>query len=162
MRQACVIVVVIVTFVFVAACDHHDGHHDHSDHGDAYSHADHEHPSESSQDTNQPIYNLQLDGANKWTMDDHTRKTFLEMSARFQGLNPHETSQNDLRTLGSNLEKDLESLIAGCTMQGAAHEELHKYLTAYMPAVRTLTAEGSPENATRVISLLELFPNYFE
>ncbi len=145
----------------ILSCDHHEGHHDHSDHGDSHSHSSQQHAS--SHDTHaSSTENLRLNGDDKWQMDGHTRKMFAEMTARFQDINHSSLSQSQLKILGADLEKDLEKLIAGCTMEGEAHEELHKYLTAYMPTVQQLAMEGAPEQADDIVSLLALFSNYFE
>lgn len=99
---------------------------------------------------------LTLNGDTKWKMDEHTRAAFESMSAKASHKN------GDLKALGSALQADLDKLIQGCTMTGDAHNELHKFLTAYMPAVQKLTNNGGDENLETIKQLLDKYPDYFE
>ena len=101
-------------------------------------------------------HGLQSHNGEKWPMDDHTRAMFTTMSGRLEGF------EGDLTTLGTTLQGDLGELIAGCTMTGAAHDELHKFLGLYMPAVGRLADAGQAEDLERIRELLELYPSYFE
>ena len=99
---------------------------------------------------------LVTDDGQKWPMDDHTRAMFSEMvnrTAQFDG---------DEHQLGRAMQGDLNKLIEGCNMTGAAHNELHKFLGLYMPAVQQLSESGSPAARARVEELLHVYPRYFE
>ncbi len=106
--------------------------------------------------------NLSLNGESRWRMDDHTRKLFKQMAARFDGFDASAATSNQLKSLGQSLDHDVKDLIAGCKMVGDAHNELHKYLIVYMPAVNKLRSGGRFEEAQHVRSLLKAYPEYFE
>jgi hypothetical protein len=99
---------------------------------------------------------LTLNDGKKWQMDDHTREMFAAMATR--------TSEHkgELKKLGEGLEEDLDKLVRGCTMVGGAHDELHRFLIHYVPAVSKLENTGSMEALTRVKMLLQAYPEYFE
>ncbi len=105
---------------------------------------------------------LVLDGAKKWEMDEHTRTLFARMAERLEGTDLEATSSEALKASGATLRKDIDDLIAGCTMVGDAHNELHKFLTAYIPAVNELAQSGDPHNAEQVRELLGVYPDFFE
>lgn len=107
-------------------------------------------------------HGLSLDGSSKWKMDDHTREMFERMAGRLEGKDLASSSAEDLKGQGAALRQDVDDLIAGCTMVGAAHDELHKYLIAYIPAVDRLTKSGDSANADEVKDLLGLYPHFFE
>jgi hypothetical protein len=47
-------------------------------------------------------------------------------------------------------------------MTGDAHDQLHVYLTGYIPAVETLSESGRIEDAKKVTRYLEEYDEYFE
>ncbi len=132
---------------FVVACGGHKEEHTHS------------HDASAIADSN---FGLTLNGTEKWQMDDHTRAMFAQMSERWKSINPDALPANELKMTGADLRRDVDSLIAGCTMQGAAHDELHTYLTAFIPAVEALSQQGQEEQARKVDTLLALYPRYFK
>ena len=106
--------------------------------------------------------NLSLNGTAKWKMDDHTRRMFARMDTKFEGIDAASVGNDQIRSLGRSLDDDIKTLIAGCTMVGEAHNELHKYLVAFMPAVGELMKSGTLKDAQTVQSLLKVYPQYFE
>lgn len=161
MRSAVLFLILSTPMVLVACGGHGAGHEgDHGDVGhDAAGHSEHEVAGASASG-----HGLALDGDAKWEMDAHTRTVFAKMAGRFEGTevdDPTITPDSWKRT-GTSLKEDIAELIAGCTMQGPAHDELHKFLVSYMPAVDELAASGASKSATRVHELLEVYPDYFE
>lgn len=151
MRSLRTAAIVLLALSICACGDGHGGGHAH----EAKPHAD-ESPSPQPGGTGS---DLQLNGTQKWRMDDHTRKMFATMVARLEGRSAEELAS---RQLGRELDEDLDSLVQGCTMTGDAHRELHKYLGAYIPAVQALATEGDEGSVREVQRLLELYPRYFE
>lgn len=98
---------------------------------------------------------IKLNDGAKWQMDEHTRAMIKSMSDKV-------AASSDAKTLGAALQGDLDKLIQGCTMQGDAHDQLHIFLMAYIPAVKELTLTSSPESQEHVNILLADYPNYFE
>ncbi len=107
-------------------------------------------------------HDLALDGDQKWMMDDHTRMVVGTMSDRFVGRELASSSTHDLEQLGEALSDDIQALIKGCTMSGPAHNELHKFLGHYLPAVNQLTTSGDAVHAARVQALLGVYGDHFE
>ncbi|WP_185236301.1 hypothetical protein [Teredinibacter franksiae] len=91
----------------------------------------------------------------KWQMDHHTRKMFTSMSERVH-------TEGDLKDIGGKLNDDLQKLIEGCTMTGAAHDQLHIFLTPYIPAVAKLAEQGTKEAFQEVKRALDDYQSYFE
>lgn len=102
------------------------------------------------------IVSLTLNGDTKWEMDEHTRAAFESMSEKANH------KDGDLKSLGSALQADLDKLIQGCTMTGDSHNELHKFLIVYMPAVQKLANNGGDENLETIRKLLDMYPDFFE
>ncbi len=135
-----IIILCYISLLTTACSEHHE-------HGDHHSH---EH-------TDAMSHDLALNGDSKWQMDEHTRTMFLSMAEKagnYQGT--------DSRALGTALQADLDKLIKGCTMTGTAHDELHKFLALYIPAVKDLSSKENPEHVERVKELLALYPDFFE
>lgn len=137
--------------ILATSCDSHDqaaetGHDDHSDHSKMHT----------------STLSLSLDGESKWQMDQHTREVFAQMAGRFDTLNPTVAPTDKLAAIGNDLRKDIEKLIAGCTMTGDAHNELHKFLAVYIPAVDALQKNSELDNAKEVHGLIKQYYTYFE
>ncbi|MDQ7007207.1 MAG: hypothetical protein Q9Q40_08235 [Acidobacteriota bacterium] len=108
------------------------------------------------------IAGLHLDDGAKWKMDPHTRFVFGEMARSFLGSAPLSQDSEALKRAGSELQVSINKLIQGCTMTGPAHDQLHKFLTAYMPAVAALAGRGRLEDARKVKRYLEIYGDFFE
>lgn len=107
---------------------------------------------------------LTLDDGKKWPMDEHTRVAFGEIRRIVTAAEI--TSGPDATTIGSSLDAELSGLISGCTMTGAAHDQLHVFLTAFMPAVKSLTeadtVAAAQEELSRLRHLVEVYDAHFE
>ena len=107
---------------------------------------------------------LSLDGDKKWVMDGHTRKTMALTQASVDGATVD--SPEAAAALGAELKGQLDTLIEGCEMTGASHDELHVFLMAWMPAVDALgkapdaAAAKAAHEATR--GLLVEYGRFFE
>ena len=118
-------------------------HDEHGSHQHSTKHKKHEPPK------------LSLNQGNKWQMDEHTRKMFHVMEQRSQtNLSP--------KKLGEQLNQDLQKLINGCTMSGEAHDQLHLFLTPFIPAVKSLSETGSTKSLEEVKLALHNYANYFK
>jgi len=97
-----------------------------------------------------------------WEVDAHTRRVAQAMQDAVRA--PPPTNAAGTRALGERLQELLQQLIAGCTMQGPAHDALHAYLGALMPRVDTMHG-SDPEAASRaqreVLEILRRFGDYF-
>ncbi len=100
---------------------------------------------------------LELNAGRKWEMDKHTRSMFSAMTEK---IDAH--TGGDRKSLGASLQADLGELIAGCTMTGDAHDQLHKFLVLYMPAVSALEETGGEPELKHVKDLIGAYPKFFE
>jgi hypothetical protein len=169
MIMQCKAVVVLTTFLAVLGigCAGHEGHEAHEGqeaHPAPVAQNSHGEDHDSHAAAGEPSANpgLVLHGAEKWQMDEHTRTLFSRMAERLEGTELEATTSEALKASGVTLRKDIDDLIAGCTMVGDAHNELHKFLTAYIPAVNELAQSGDPHSAERVRELLGVYPEFFE
>ena len=108
------------------------------------------------------IAGMTLNNGEKWQLDEHTRSSLISMndSVTFENINTAATA--NLKTLGTNLQAQLNDLIQGCTMVGGDHDQLHTFLTGYIPAVDNLTETGSIESAKKIEYYLNNYKHYFQ
>lgn len=121
----------------LAACGHDDNHA--HDHGNAPS-------------------RLELNDGKKWEADKPTREAVAGMKLALAA-----TENN--RALGEKLRGQYQALLQGCTMTGAAHNQLHHWLNLLLPAVDQLAEETdvAKSDAARqeVRRLLDEYDKYF-
>ncbi len=103
-----------------------------------------------------------LNNGKKWELDDHTRKSFARMAGSFLEVDHLSLEGAGLKQTGADLQEELDVLIKGCTMTGEAHNQLHVYLTGYIPAVQALAESGDLEAAKKVKHYLEIYDDYLE
>jgi len=95
-------------------------------------------------------------------MDEHTRISFVKMADSFLNTDHASMETTELKSVGGELQTELNVLVKGCTMTGEAHDQLHVYLAGYMPAVKTLSQNGDMESAKQVKQYLEIYDDYME
>ncbi len=117
-------------------------------------HSEHKH-TDHSQHQSQEITHPKLNQGAKWVMDDHTRVMFIAMKQKVD-------TGGDLQAMGAELNDDLQKLIQGCTMTGAAHDQLHVFLVPYMTSVKALSETGSKAAYSEVKQALQDYKKYFE
>lgn len=108
---------------------------------------DHQHDSET--DTT-PI---ELDNGEKWKADENTLHMVRKMEAELLAFN--ETDHSGYKDLADSLEKDIDLLVAGCTMKGKAHDQLHKWLTHHIANVKKLSTAENKTEAVEIMKTLE-------
>ena len=109
-------------------------------------------------------HELTLNEGQKWQMDEHTRKMSKQMKSTF--FSADHSDLKSLKSLGSNLQSQLDSLISGCTMTGKAHDQLHVFLSEHIPTISALTnAENydtAKKNAIELKGQFEMYERYFK
>tara|TARA_R110001592_G_scaffold16881_1_gene71347 strand:+ start:23325 stop:23798 length:474 start_codon:yes stop_codon:yes gene_type:complete len=108
------------------------------------------------------IDGMSLNNDEKWEMDDHTRQSFAQMVELFLNTDIASLNNDELKSYGIALQKNLDDLIRGCTMEGEPHDQLHIFLMGYMPEVEELSNSGSQENAQNIQYYLENYSKYFK
>jgi len=110
------------------------------------------------------INRFSLNNGKRWEMDKHTRIMSVKMNDTF--FNSDHSTQASLNSLGIKLEKQLNELIAGCTMEGEAHNQLHLFLTDYIPTVQNLAQaknlDMARRSAIKLNSYLKAYKKYFK
>lgn len=93
---------------------------------------------------------LALDNnGNKWLVNEEM-KPFVEEGEDI--LNAYlSNGMNDYKTLAVQLKEQNSLLIKSCTMEGTAHDELHKWLYPHLALVKNLENAESSEDATAII-----------
>ncbi len=116
-------------------------------------HSQHSHTMEKS------AHGLILQDGKLWAMDKHTRTLSKKMKQTF--VSADHSSQASLNTLGKKLQTQLDELIAGCTMTGEAHDQLHIFLTKHIPTIKALSEANNYDSArASAIKLKGQFENY--
>lgn len=86
------------------------------------------------------ISGLGLNHGQQWEMDEHTRTMLVKMEATFFAAD--HSSQAGLNAAGAKLKVQLDDLITGCTMAGEAHDQLHVFMSEYIPVIDLLAQAG--------------------
>lgn len=114
---------------------------------------EHEHASEG----------LQLNDGAKWEIAEGMQPPLKAMSAALKNYTG--TTLEDGHALATSLGEHLNTLVSNCTMSGAAHDELHKWLVPFMEANDGLAAATTAEEANEAVLVLktaiEEFENFF-
>tara|TARA_R110001592_G_scaffold363202_2_gene681317 strand:+ start:6086 stop:6553 length:468 start_codon:yes stop_codon:yes gene_type:complete len=110
------------------------------------------------------INGLSLNNGERWEMDNHTRKISTLMEKTF--FNGDHTSQSGLNALGVELDAQMNKLIAGCTMKGEAHNQLHAFLNKHIPTIKTLATapnlETARASAIELKGQIKIYKEYFK
>jgi hypothetical protein len=140
--------------VLVTSCSHrHGDEHDHHAIGSEASHHHH--------DDGGPV---ELNNGEKWEADEHTLSVVEDMKSELSNF--AKAGEEDYLVLADSLTHQLNVLIAGCTMEGAAHDELHKWLIPFTENVKHLAVAQGASDARRDIKEIEksldAFDYFFE
>lgn len=135
---------------FIAGCGHsHDEKaHDHHDAQAEEAHHDHGATAEA----------IQLNNGEKWEADEHTRSVAERMKTEVSNF---EVGKDDHKVLADSLTNQLNVLVAGCTMKGPAHDELHKWLVPYTENVKDLSSTQDAGEASEIVGKIEESLNSF-
>jgi hypothetical protein len=77
---------------------------------------------------------LELDAGQRWVVDAAMMAHLGAMESDLRDFRGER--RQDYQELAGRLQKRLGSLVAGCTMEGKAHDELHKWLVPFMAEVQ--------------------------
>lgn len=106
---------------------------------------------------------LSLNHGERWTMDEHTRSMLIRMEKAFFASD-HSTLTG-LNRAGAELKAQMDQLIAGCTMGGEAHNQLHLFLAEYIATIdRLARAEeyaAAREEEVKLKGDFETYKQYF-
>ena len=124
----------------------------HHMHGDGHSHEGGEHLSTS----------LSLNNGAKWMADDHTRQSMGRIGELLSSKDSLEKLA-DYQALANGIDAQMRGLISGCTMQGPAHDQLHVFLSMFIPGMEKLKNPEGIEEAKKIrAELVELVSVYHQ
>ncbi len=114
--------------------------------------------------SNQDTSDLMLNDGNKWKVNE-------EMTPHIQQgneiMNTYLTEKKtDFQELAKALKTQNSSLIKSCTMKGASHDELHKWLYPHIGFIKSLSSTSDSKEAEKIIIQIkesfETYQKYFE
>ncbi len=107
---------------------------------------------------------LSLDNGAKWKVNPEMMVPVRQMQSDIDKFAGKELSE--YKTLAKDLTKANEQVIATCTMEGPAHEELHKWLLPFIDLVGQLSGATdlgtASENLLLVKDSMKEFDQFFE
>ena len=155
-----ILVVLAFSFLFIA-CDEHANHeeqHEEKHEEEAKDDEKEEHKHEEGSEE------LQLNGGEKWAANSEMMIFVRKMEGSVSALESAE--EKDFKALGADLQENVKALVSACTMTGASHDELHKWLMPYMALVKELNNAENNEQAEEVFHKIQHsfgeFNQYFE
>lgn len=96
---------------------------------------------------------IALDNGEKWTADENTLRLVRKMEDEVFAFG--KAPESDYKILADSLRKDLDLLVAGCTMKGTAHDELHKWLLPNINYVKALSGAETRQEANEIMKKLD-------
>lgn len=100
-----------------------------------------------------------LNKGEKWEVDKDMMTHIQNMEKDFLAFT--ETKQKDYKSLAKKLQTNLDLLTSNCTMEGQAHDELHKWLLPYIDLVDELSeVKNEKEGAGAVKKIQESFNTF--
>lgn len=97
---------------------------------------------------------LQLTNNEKWNVNQEMKPYVLQGEKLVK--NYIETNQTDYVQLGKQLEDQNNQLIKSCTMEGASHDELHKWLHPHLELVGNLKNTADTKKGQMIVQDLAL------
>ena len=100
---------------------------------------------------------LQLNDGKKWKVDDNMMLIISKMEKEVAS-----TPNENYQVLIDNLGRNIDLLTSNCTMEGEAHDELHKWLLPFIEDVKVFSNDKSADNFTKIKNAFITFNQYFE
>ena len=107
---------------------------------------------------------IALDNGQKWTVNTNMIVHIRNME---KDINTFALAQQkDYKSLSGKLQKNIDLLTANCTMEGKAHDELHKWLVPYIDMVSELSEAKDKTEAAKYFANIQnsftTFNQYFQ
>lgn len=119
-------------------------------------HEEHEHKAE--------IQTIELNNGEKWRVDANMITHIRNMENDVISFS--KAQQKDYKSLAEKLQSNIELLTSNCTMEGQAHDELHKWLLPYIDMVNELSAVKDDTEASKQFDNIQIsfttFNQYFQ
>ena len=110
---------------------------------------------------------IEFNNGAKWKVVPEMMAHIRNMESDINGFSETKhTELKDFTQLGSSLQKNIDLLTSNCTMEGKAHDELHKWLLPYIDMVDKLNKSKNNDEALHTFEEIKdsykLFNIYFE
>ncbi len=110
---------------------------------------------------------IELNNGAKWKVVPEMMAHIRNMESDINGFSETKhTELKDFTQLGAGLQKNIDLLTSNCTMEGKAHDELHKWLLPYIDMVDKLNKSKNNDEALRTFEEIKAsyksFNIYFE
>lgn len=107
---------------------------------------------------------IELNNGQKWKVDENMMVYIVQIEKDITGFNG--SIMEEYRQLASGLEHNIEQLTSNCTMEGQAHDELHKWLLPFIELSEQFSAAATQQDAEKyywqIKTSMEDFHRYFE
>jgi hypothetical protein len=152
--------VVALSFLFaVSSCNNDNANK--MDHSENEQHMQDDHAGHDHGDSDEALV---LNDGKKWNMNPEMLVLVQSMEKDINGFSA--TKLEDYQAFGENLDGRVNELTSSCTMEGQAHDELHKWLMPFIHQIKHLKdAENEADAKESLANLKEslvTFNQYFE
>lgn len=110
------------------------------------------------------LESIELNNGEKWKVVDEMMAHIRNMENDVQQFEVR--NESNYSVLAINLQNNINLLTSNCTMEGKAHDELHKWLLPYISMVDDLSNAESNEKEIEVYSKIQssfkIFNTYFK
>lgn len=105
-----------------------------------------------------------LNKGEKWSVDTDMMLHIQNMEKDFLAFT--QAKQQNYKLLSKKLQTNLDLLTSNCTMEGQAHDELHKWLLPYIDLVNELSEVENEKEGTETVKKIQdsfnIFNTYFQ
>lgn len=101
---------------------------------------------------------IELDNGKKWQVN-------TEMAAHIEAMETdvaNYRSGDDITQLQTSLKENISQLSSKCTMEGKAHDELHKWLVPFIETVNEMQEENPDSSIKKLGNRFGNYHYYFE
>jgi TolA-binding protein len=110
------------------------------------------------------VQTIELNNGEKWKVEGnmitHIRNMEIDINS-FANV-----EQKDFKSLAEKLQSNIDLLTSNCTMEGKAHDELHKWLLPYIDIVKELSEAKDETEASKLFKNIQTsfttFNQYFQ
>jgi len=107
---------------------------------------------------------IELNHGQKWKVDENMMVYIVQMEKDVTSFGG--STMEEYKQLASGLDKNIEQLTSNCTMEGKAHDELHKWLLPFIELSEQFSASATTQDATKYYGQIKLsledFHRHFE
>lgn len=137
MKKMFLISTIAIALIACKNENHHENHDEHEHHDETATHEENHHNHESEA--------IMLNDGEKW-------KVVENMSGYIRNMEKavNEFKGEDYPTLAKTIDENIRALTENCTMEGQAHDELHKWLLPFIELSEEFDVATEKENQEKI------------